>query len=305
MSLLPLQDSERFSPFGLLLLLLLFMLLGSVMASGLAYLLGMYMDLELMVVLKDFSMDSPARERTFIRLVNLFNQLLTFTVPALILGWLVSKRELLAFFQLQQAPKASIFGIGTLFIFGVFILSLATYWLNQQLPLPEWAGNMEEKAAEMTKGLLVMDHIGELLLTLLVVAVLPAVGEELVFRGILQRQFQLSTGKPILAIWLSALIFSLFHLQFAGFLPRLVLGAGLGYLFLWSNSLWVPIVAHFVINGMQIAGQYIWKSALAESSAPEINWGATAVAAVIVAGLAHYLRIYYQSHVKSNNTEAQ
>lgn len=305
MSLLSSQEAERFSPFGLLLLLLLFMLLGSAMASGLGYLLGMYMDLDLVAVLEDFNMDSPARERTFIRLVNLFNQLFTFTIPALILGWLVSKRDWLAFFQLQRAPKASIFGIGTLFIFGVFILSLATYWLNQQLPLPDWAGNMEEKAAEMTKGLLVMDHIGEFLLTLLVVAVLPAIGEELVFRGILQRQFQLSTGKPILAIWISALIFSLFHLQFAGFLPRLVLGAGLGYLFLWSNSLWVPIVAHFVINGMQIAGQYIWKSALAESSAPEINWGATAVAAVIVAGLAHYLRHYYHTHVKPNNTETK
>lgn len=302
MSLLSRQDSEQFSPFGLLLLLLLFMLLGSAMAGGLSYLLGMYMGMDLTVVLQDFGVDSPERERTFIRLANLFNQLLTFTVPALVLAWLISKRDWLQFFQLQRAPKASIFGVGILYIFGVFILSLATYWLNQQLPLPDWAGNMEEKAAEMTMGLLVMDHVGEFLLTLIVVAVLPAIGEELIFRGILQRQFQLSTGNPVLAIWLSAIIFSLFHLQFAGFLPRLALGAGLGYLFLWSNSLWVPITAHFVINGMQIAGQYIWKSALSESSAPEINWGATAIAAVIVAGLSYYLHHYYQTHVKPSDT---
>ena len=302
MDILPNKNREGFSPFGLLLLLLLFMLLGSAIGGTLSYFLGWYMDLDLQAVLENFNQDSPQRERTFIRLVNLFNQLFTFTVPALVLGVLLAKKSWLSFLQLHQAPKPPLFGVGILFIFSVFILSLATYWLNQQFPLPEWAGNMENKAAEMTQGLLVMDSVGELLLTMVVVAVLPALGEELVFRGIIQRQVQESVRSPHLAIWLAALIFSLFHLQFAGALPRLVLGAGLGYLFWWTNSLWVPIVAHFTINGMQIAGQYIWKSALAESSAPEVNWGATAIAAVIVAGLSYYLQQYHNSNVDPDQT---
>jgi membrane protease YdiL (CAAX protease family) len=301
MDILPNNNRDGFSPLGLLLLLLLFILLGSAIGGMLSLALGWYMDMDLQVVLENFNQNSPKQERTFIRLVNLFNQLFTFTVPAIVLGVLLAKRSWLTFLQLHRAPKPPIFGVGILFIFSVFIVSLASYWLNQQLPLPEWADSMEGRAAEMTQGLLVMDDIGELLLTLVVVAVLPALGEELIFRGIVQRQLQEHIGNPHTAIWIAALIFSLFHLQFAGALPRLVLGAGLGYLFWWTNSLWVPIVAHFVINGMQIAGQYIWKSALAESSAPEVNWGATAIATVMVAGLSYYLQQHHTSAV--DNTQ--
>jgi membrane protease YdiL (CAAX protease family) len=163
---------------------------------------------------------------------------------------------------------------------------------------------MEGEAAEMIKGILVMNSMGEFLLTLFVVAVLPAVGEELVFRGVVQQQLERVTQNPVLAIWMAAFIFSAFHLQFAGFLPRMLLGAGLGYLFLWTRSLWVPIAAHFFINGMQIAGQYIQKNALAESTVEEVNWWATALSVLLIAGLSYYLYQHYLTKVKPTEAEA-
>jgi len=298
MDILPTNDREGFSPFGSLLLLLLLLLLGSAIGNGLGALVGMFMDLAPLQVMESFDQHSPLRERQFVRWMVFFNQLFTFTVPALVLGIILQKRGWPRFFQLHTAPRAGIFLAGVLFLFGLFVLSLAAYWLNQQLPLPDWAGGMEQDAARLTQGLLVMNGFGEFLLTLLTVAILPAVGEELVFRGVLQRQIQLSTGSPLLAIWLAALLFSLVHFQFAGFLPRLLLGAGLGYLFYWTNSLWVPIVAHFFNNGFQIVGQYIRRSAMSESSGMEVNWGATAVAALLVAGLSYYLYRYFKHYVK-------
>jgi membrane protease YdiL (CAAX protease family) len=84
------------------------------------------------------------------------------------------------------------------------------------------------------------------------IAVLAAVGDELIFRGLLQRLFQEWTRNVHLAVIISALIFSAFHLQFYGFFGRFVLGLILGYLFVWTGSLWVPIVVHFFNNAMAV-----------------------------------------------------
>jgi len=82
----------------------------------------------------------------------------------------------------------------------------------------------------------------EVVINLLVIAILPALGEELVFRGVIQQKIaeQISVHG---AIWLTAILFSTIHLQFQGFLPRMLLGAVLGYLFFWSKNLWIPIFA--------------------------------------------------------------
>jgi membrane protease YdiL (CAAX protease family) len=96
-----------------------------------------------------------------------------------------------------------------------------------------------------------------LLLNLFVVAILPAIGEELIFRGAFQKLFsQLFKNKHI-GIWLAAALFSAIHLQFYGFIPRMLLGAIFGYLLYWSGSLWVPIWAHFVNNAMGVTLSYL------------------------------------------------
>lgn len=93
-----------------------------------------------------------------------------------------------------------------------------------------------------------------LIVNLMVMAVCPAITEEFFFRGALQRLIGKWSHNPHLVIWSVAILFSAFHLQFYGFIPRMLLGAYFGYLLLWSRSIWVPVFAHFVNNATAVIG---------------------------------------------------
>ena len=284
------------SPALTLLLLVILMLLGSGIGNGLAYLLGNAKGLSLSEVIQGFGRESPLRERNFVRTANLLSHLFTFTVPALLLAGAQYRRRWAQFLKLDRVPSFNVMNAGIFFLLGVFVFSQFAYWLNRQLPLPGWASDMESSAGRLIQGLLVMETPWELGFTVLIVAVLPAVGEELVFRGILQQELEKAARNPIVAIWAGAFIFSAFHLQFAGLLPRLLLGAALGYLFYWARSLWAPVAAHFVVNGLQVAGQYYWQQSLPENSIQEVNWPAVTISAFLVAGLSYYLYRHHQNN---------
>lgn len=136
-------------------------------------------------------------------------------------------------------------------------------WLNQMMALPAWLApieawmqSMEQAAADATEMMVRADTIGVMLFNLFLMALLPAVGEEMTFRGIVQG---LLSGRRNVhtAVWVTALIFSAIHLQFYGFVPRMLLGALLGYLLVWSGSLWLPILAHFTNNAIAVITYYI------------------------------------------------
>jgi len=119
---------------------------------------------------------------------------------------------------------------------------------------------MEDEGAVITQALLTMDDPGTLIFNLLIIAVLPAIGEELAFRGVLQNQIAKSTKNIHTAIWISAFIFSAYHMQFYGFIPRLLLGAFFGYLVVWTGSIWPSIIAHLVNNTSAIVAMYYAQS---------------------------------------------
>lgn len=133
--------------------------------------------------------------------------------------------------------------------------------LNNALVLPdsmrfieEYLRQMEEEAALLTERFLQADDVWGLLINIGLMALLPALAEEISFRGVLQ---QLLGGRTHVAIWLTAFIFSAIHMQFYGFVPRMLMGALFGYMFVWTGSLWVPIVMHFVNNGIAVLCYYI------------------------------------------------
>lgn len=136
--------------------------------------------------------------------------------------------------------------------------------INSAMHFPEWLSgvedwmrNAEETAGTLTDAFLKADGIGGLLFNLFMIAVLPALGEELLFRGVIQRILSDLTRNIHWGIWLSAALFSALHLQFFGFIPRMVLGAMFGYLLVWSGSLWLPILAHFLNNAMAVIALYL------------------------------------------------
>ncbi|WP_158602569.1 CPBP family intramembrane glutamic endopeptidase [Proteiniphilum sp. X52] len=150
------------------------------------------------------------------------------------------------------------------FIFSYCLASFLSQW-NKGMELPAFMDEVEqvlrsmEDAALETTGLLLSGKtIGSLILNLIIVAGLAAVSEEMFFRGALQQFIQEKFPNGHLAVWITALVFSLVHFQFWGFLPRLLLGALLGYLFLYTRNLWAPILFHFVNNAFIIVLHYFW-----------------------------------------------
>lgn len=123
--------------------------------------------------------------------------------------------------------------------------------------LEEWMKSTEEEANKLTEAFMRMPTLGGFLFNMLMIAVLPAIGEEFMFRGLLQRLLKDWLGNIHLAILVSALLFSAMHMQFYGFFPRMVLGIMFGYMFYWTGSLWIPIFAHFIQNGLVVIVTYL------------------------------------------------
>lgn len=151
-----------------------------------------------------------------------------------------------------------------MFIFSYLFASFLTIW-NQGIVFPEWMSGvekvmreMEDQALETTELLLSGKSIYSLILNIIVIAGLAAISEELFFRGAMQQFIQEKFKNGHMSVWLTALIFSIVHFQFYGFLPRLFLGAILGYLFLYTKNLWVPILLHFLNNATVIIVNFFW-----------------------------------------------
>lgn len=115
---------------------------------------------------------------------------------------------------------------------------------------------MEASAAELTEKLLTVSSVWGVLINLFLIAVIPAIGEEMYFRGIVQKMLAEKYASHV-AVWITAIIFSIIHFQFFGFLPRVLMGAALGYMFVWSGNLWLPVMAHFTNNGMAVFYYYL------------------------------------------------
>lgn len=145
--------------------------------------------------------------------------------------------------------------------------------------IEKWMKELEETAQALTDKMTNVDTIGGLLLNLLVIALIPAVGEEMTFRGVIQQSLTRRMN-PHIAIILSAAIFSFFHFQFFGFLPRMFLGILLGYMFYITGSLWTSILMHFVNNGAAVTLYYLGNIGVIEDAE---HWGETQNVWIIVA----------------------
>lgn len=272
-----------------MLFLVLGALVGALIGGGIAVGIGTAMGFDVSTLANPG--ENTFSVRTFLRLSNLFSHLFTFTVPALVLTLLFYKRRTVSFLQLDKWPSGIFIAMGILWVFVSFPFAQLLYWLNRQLPLPDSLLTMEESATRLLETLMTMNSPWELLLNIIVVGVVPAIGEELLFRGIIQRRLQQMIS-PLAAIWITAVLFSAIHFQFAGFFPRLLLGALLGYLFFWSRSLWLPIIAHFFFNAAQVTAQYIYGDKLEQlnlEGPAEPTWIGGLVSLALMVGLGYLM----------------
>lgn len=202
-------------------------------------------------------------EINLMKFLQMMNQLGAFVIPGFLFAFLVSPR-ISDYLGLRRIP--GLFGILSVVLLMYLLLPLINELvrLNQGLSLPaglgaveEWMRNSEKKAEELTEAFLRTTSFTGLLINLLIVGVLASVGEELLFRAVLIRLFRSWFGNVHWAVVVSAFIFSAFHLQFYGFLPRFLLGLIFGYLFVWSGSLWLPIIAHFINNSSAVVVYFL------------------------------------------------
>ena len=156
-----------------------------------------------------------------------------------------------------------------------------------------WARQQEDLANSMTELVTNFDTVGELLIALLVMAVIAGIGEELVFRGMIQNELWRGSNNIHLAIWVSAFVFSAIHIQFFGFIPRLLLGALFGYLYYWSGNLIVPMVAHFVNNAFGVIMRYLYNIKVISTDVEEVDaapWSVVIVCTIVAVLLIYQLR---------------
>lgn len=261
-----LTESERpeKSPYLQLLSLGLYAIAGVFVSSILALLVLYFMYGEFMN--SGWLLTTDPKFVSVNRVMISLQQVGLFLAPALFLA-LGEGKKTTVFYGFKQ-PKTTM----VLLITGIMAVSMPvlefSMQLNQKMILPEflkglehWMKTQEDAAMETTEALLKMDNISTYLLNIALIAVLPAVSEELMFRGAIQRSLGRMFNNPHVAIWVAAFVFSAIHIQFYGFLPRFLLGAGFGYIYLWTKSLWYSIFAHFLNNAYAVtAAWYMQKN---------------------------------------------
>jgi len=185
-----------------------------------------------------------------------------FIVPCFLFLKLVGENSF-AFLKMNAFPAIT----GLLIAFGIMLVvqplvELTGKW-NAAFPLPEafgiadWIRQSEEAGEMVTKIFLKADNTGVFMLNVFIMAFLPALGEELFFRGIIQTYMVKAVKNLYVGIIITAILFSAFHFQFMGFLPRMMLGIILGCIFAWSGNIWLSVFAHFLNNGAAVTLDYL------------------------------------------------
>lgn len=201
---------------------------------------------------------SGMKEADSLKIIILIQDLTIFILTPLLAQYLFWKESTVKALQLT-APYLPVLLWGLIAIVSASpFIDLLNTW-NQSMHLPESVKGIEqwmtstEKAAEITTNkLLNTNNLGGYLSNILIIAVMAGIGEELLFRGVLQKILINWLRNTHVGILCAAIIFSAIHFQFFGFLPRMVLGMVLGYLYVWSKNLWVPIAAHALNNALTV-----------------------------------------------------
>ncbi|MFC2113942.1 lysostaphin resistance A-like protein, partial [Bacteroidota bacterium] len=198
-----------------------------------------------------------------LKFLQVYAVLFTFLPPAYMLSHYM-KRSFLHLYDLKKWPLLHSLVLATVIFIAVVPFNEWLISFNEAMKLPESLKSLEQMMrdsedllAKQIEAFLVMNNIGDLLLNLLIVALLPGVLEELFFRGIIQGILHRWLKNGHVAVIVTALFFSAIHFQFYGFLPRVVLGLILGYLYLYTKNLWVAIYFHILNNLVSVVASYL------------------------------------------------
>ncbi len=290
----PLHKPEN-SPFLQMLFLLLFALGGLIVFAVIGVVIAFFIDG--FEGIKGMAANDSRYISSF-RILLVAQQIGLFLAPAVLLSVVEGKR--LPKFYGMKAPRVNLLLlVAILSICWMPLMGLANEW-NQKMVFPDflkglevWMREMEDSAAKTTEAILKMNSPVALFVNLLVIAVTPAICEEFIFRGAIQRTIFRIKSNPHVAIWLSAAIFSAIHFQFYGFLPRLLLGAAFGYVYFWTGSIWYAVFAHFLNNAYAVSvAYYLQANNQSYTNAEDIQmpWYGYLISAILTLALFKFLK---------------
>jgi len=217
-----------------------------------------------MASLSTLASDLTSPDNIFLlKIMQLINSIGMFIIPALVFAYLLN-RNAPSFLKVNKSVNLKTAVLCVLIVaVALPLIDFLGNW-NEAIKLPSsmaglenWMKQSEAEAAKLTEAFLNINTYGAFIFNIFLIAVIPALGEELIFRGCLQKTCKDWVKNPHVAIVITAIIFSAIHLQFYGFFPRLFLGIVLGYLFYWTNNLWYPIILHFINNAFSVSVYFL------------------------------------------------
>ncbi len=240
----------------------LVLLLSSVLLMSLGYVIGIFIWDGADVTLALEGTFENDNQINILKMFQVLNQLSMFIIPPFVLYFLLRKK-IENYLGLSISPNINTFiALVFLYIFSIPFIQWSME-INQHMSLPEalsgvesWMKEKEDIGALITEKFLNVSTLSGFLLNIIMMAVLPAIGEELLFRGLLMRWFSKAISNIHINIIITAFLFSAIHMQFFGFLPRFILGIILGYSYYWTKSIWAPIWLHFINNATTVTVYY-------------------------------------------------
>jgi len=184
-----------------------------------------------------------------VKIVSMVGHFCSYTVSTIAFAYLIYRQAFPKYLLLTKSPGILNIPLIIISLIAVYPIALWIAYLNINL-LPEHL--VAEDTLLFEQRLMQMNSVGDLLLNLLLLGFIAGIGEELLFRGVLQRFIAQYSKNLHIAVWGSAMLFSLIHFQPEGFVPRFLLGVLLGYIFVWTGSLWASIIGHVTFNSAQV-----------------------------------------------------
>lgn len=197
-----------------------------------------------------------------LRFMQISSQIFTFVLPPIVYALLIKENP----FKSLGFNKTTItwLFLGVTMMYAILPLNSVFAEWNANIKFPDsmtdferLLQDMQERATEIMERFVNVTSIGGLILNLFMIAGLAALGEELLFRSIIQTSLIKVCKNAHIGIIIASAIFSIIHMEFYGLLPRFVLGMLLGYMYYYSRSIWIPIAMHFANNGTIVFLYYL------------------------------------------------
>ena len=210
--------------------------------------------------------------------VQIFTQIGLFLFPSFLFAYFYEEKNG-DFLRIRSFPHWKLLLVSVLaIVLMIPFIGLLVKW-NEQMHLPSflagieyWMRIKEDEAKRLTDAFLKVNTVKGLIINLFMIGFLAGFGEELLFRGVLQRIVYNKTRRLHFSVWITAFVFSAIHLQFYGFLPRMVLGALFGYVYFWTEQLWVPVIMHAVFNSVTVVAAYLSETGAIDTSYEDFGY---------------------------------